>query len=70
MIVRWQVDDGYAGASRPQYTDIDDSELEECESEEERLELVRDYVQQDFEDLGWYLLGYQDVPEEFQGEFL
>ena len=30
MKVRWQVDDGYSGKSRPQETLIDDEELNEC----------------------------------------
>jgi hypothetical protein len=47
--VEWTVDDGYAGGSRPQYTDIDDDDLDECETDEEREEFINDCIQQDFE---------------------
>ncbi len=58
MIVRWEVDDGYAGKSRPQYTEIDDSELAECETQEERQQLIEDYVREDFETrITWYIKG-------------
>ena len=49
MKVCWEVDDGYVGKSRPQYTEIDDREIAECETVEEAIELVYDYVQHDFE---------------------
>jgi len=48
MKVTWQVEDGYCGGSRPQYTEIPDDELEECETEEERNELIAQYIQEDF----------------------
>ena len=49
MRVRWEVDDGYAGKSRPHYVEVDDEELAECVTEEEREALIEDYVQNDFE---------------------
>ena len=58
MRVRWQVDDGYAGESRPQYTEINDEELEDCWDDEERQALIDQYVQEDFEQrISWHILG-------------
>ena len=54
MKIRWEVDDGYVGKSRPQYTEIDDEELAECSDDEERQQLIDEYVQQDFENkISW-----------------
>lgn len=58
MIVRWEVDDGYCGKSRPHKTEIDDDDLEMCETEEEREQLISDIIQQDFEQIiSWYETG-------------
>lgn len=46
--INWQVDDGYVGKCRPQKTKIDDNELLECESKEEVIKLIYDFVQEDF----------------------
>lgn len=55
MRITWQVDDGYAGGGRPQHTDINDSDLAECETEEEKELLIREVVQEDFEQhITWY----------------
>ena len=57
MKVKWQVDDGYVSGSRPQTTKIDDDELAECETEEERKELINDYIQNDFEQrISWSII--------------
>jgi len=61
MKVIWQVDDGYAGGSAPQYTIVDDDELAECETEEGRQEVIREYVQSDFEcTITWYITGTEE----------
>jgi len=49
VIVTWEVDDGYVGKSRPQHTEVPDDELAECETDEEREDLINDYIQSDFE---------------------
>lgn len=57
MEVAWQVDDGYAGGSRPQHTTIDDEDLAACETDEEREQLINDSIQEDFEQrISWYKL--------------
>jgi len=48
MKFSWEIDDGYVGQRAPQYTEIDDDDLAECETDEERWELISDIVQEDF----------------------
>lgn len=53
--VEWQVDDGYAGGSRPQRSYIPRSEWDAASTEEERDELVDAYVEDDFsERISWF----------------
>ena len=59
IIVTWQVDDGYAGGSRPQHTEIPDEDLDDCESEEEKQKIIDEYVQSDFEQMGWYIVNVE-----------
>lgn len=49
MRVKWEVEDGYAGKSRPHYIDVPDDELEECETDQEREKLIDEYVQEEFD---------------------
>ena len=57
MRVTWQIDDGYAGPSRPQHVEVDDEELAECETDEERERLIEDTVQEDFnQKVSWYIV--------------
>jgi len=51
MNVKWQIADGYAGSSRPQYTEIDDYSIQECESDEELERLIEECIQDDFEQI-------------------
>jgi hypothetical protein len=49
MKVTWEVEDGYCGKHRPQYIEVPDDELEECETEEDREDLINSYVQDAFD---------------------
>ena len=61
MRIRWQVEDGYAGGGRPHWTRVPDGELAECETDKERERLIRESVQQDFENtVSWYELGREE----------
>ncbi len=62
MEINWEIEDGYAGGSRSQTTTIPDDELEMCETDEERRELVYEYIQDDFEQtVRWvFRKGYDD----------
>ncbi|HEC65113.1 MAG TPA: hypothetical protein ENI23_07465 [bacterium] len=62
MEINWEIEDGYAGGSRPQTITIPDDELEMCETDEERRELVYEYIQDDFEQtVRWvFRKGYDD----------
>jgi hypothetical protein len=54
MIIVWEVDDGYAGPSRPQETHISDIDLEGL-SEEDREAIIADIVDEDFaQRITWY----------------
>lgn len=56
MRVTWEVEDGYAGKNRPQFTDIPNEDLEDLD-EDERKQLIDDYVRQDFEsNIYWYIV--------------
>jgi len=48
MTIRWEIDDGYAGKSRPHYLELDDEDLEDF-TDEERTAYIERSVQQDFE---------------------
>jgi len=59
--VTWEVSDGYMGKSRPQYTDIDDCDLADCETEEEREMLIDDYIQSDFDQkISFYVVSLEE----------
>jgi len=58
VIINWEVDDGYAGASRPQSTEIDDDDLADCETDKEREILIATTIQEDFgQSVSWYETG-------------
>lgn len=58
MQFEWEVDDGYAGKSRPQKTEVPDDEIMECESLDEAIVLVHDSVQEDFNQrVSWHYMG-------------
>lgn len=62
MEINWEVEDGYAGGSRPHSSTIPDDALEMCDTDEERRELVHEYIQGDFEQtIRWvFRKGYDD----------
>jgi len=49
MKIKWEIDDGYVGKSRPHFCTIPDEEFEGCESERERNEIIDSWVQTEFE---------------------
>lgn len=49
MIITWEVEDGYVGKSRPQHTEIDDDELAELETEEEKQAYIEGCIQDAFD---------------------
>lgn len=49
MRVTWEVDDGYCGKSRPHFTNVDNDELAEHKTTEERNEFIEECVQDDFD---------------------
>jgi len=62
MEIRWQAYDGYAGGSRPQYTKVDDGDIEDCETVEEAMELIMELVQNDFnQKVRWSIKNEEDA---------
>lgn len=60
MKVRWEVDDGYVGKDRPQYTEIDDEELKDYPEGEERDNFIEENVRDDFEQrITFSIMGYE-----------
>lgn len=57
MIVKWKVYDGKFGETLHE-TDVPDESLAMCESEDERDEVIREYVQMDFKDnVQYFIIG-------------
>ena len=55
MKITWTIDDGYLNKSRDHTFIIDDQELEDCETEEEKEEYIQECIQEQFEDkVFWY----------------
>jgi hypothetical protein len=49
MKVTWEVQDGYAGKGSPQSTNVPDDEITECLTVEEAMDVIHDYIREDFE---------------------
>lgn len=49
MKIRYDLDDGYAGPSRPHFVEVSDEDLAECETEEEKAAMVDEAIQEDFQ---------------------
>ena len=67
MKITYEVDDGYAGKSRPQHVTIDDDELREWAGEDKKvaLEFISDCAQDDFEmNITWNFSNYDRMMEE------
>lgn len=54
MKITWEVEDGYIGKKRSQYTDIDDEELAEYDTDEEKEKFIEECIQEDFnQNISW-----------------
>jgi hypothetical protein len=57
MIIKWEIEDGYAGGSRPHTTEIPDNILAECDTEFDKEMLIEGYVQADFDHrISWHII--------------
>lgn len=55
MKVKWYVEDRYYDKSRAHVTQIDDGDLAECGTDEEKQELINQRIQNDFEkQVNWF----------------
>jgi hypothetical protein len=48
MKVKWELDDGYLGASRPHWVEIPEDEFRDCTTKKEVNEVIEEFVQDDF----------------------
>lgn len=49
MKIIYYVEDGYISGSRPQHLNISDSDLADCETEEEKVKYIENEIQAHFE---------------------
>ena len=68
MIISWEIDDGYAGQSRPQSVDVPDEDIIECgRTLEDAITLISEYVQDDFEyKITWCFKSYDRMVKEIE----
>lgn len=53
MQITYYIEDGYVG-NRPKYVTVPDSELEECETEEQKITLIEQLIEEHFnENVTW-----------------
>ena len=62
--VVWEVEDGYAGKSRPQEFEISKTDIEWCDSLEEVEAVALDMTREDFEHkISWALSNHEAIME-------
>lgn len=60
--IRWEVDDGYAGGSAPQHLQVPVSEILECDSVDDAMEIVEVMVQDDFANkVSWHYINPDEL---------
>lgn len=65
MKVTWEVDDGYVGPSRPQHTEIDECDIEDCGDTDEAMRMIEDMIQEDYDqNINWYLKNSERIKEK------
>lgn len=68
MRITWEVEDGYAGKSRPQHSEIDLQQMAtECETWEDASRWIDEEIDADFESrITWCHTYYEDVKAEWE----
>ena len=62
MTITWEIEDGYAGKSRPHTLEIDDEELQDYDTPKEKKEFIEECVKQAFaEEISWYISDWGDL---------
>lgn len=68
MKVRWQVDDGYVGGSRPHYLEVPLDEFQHCTTEQEVRDVLDEIVRDDFDQrIGFVINNEAEVVEAWKG---
>ncbi len=45
----YEIEDGYIGGKRPHYVEVDDYDLENCETEKEKEDVIESAIQDHFD---------------------
>ena len=62
MEIPWEVDDGYGGGGRPQHTEIDKHDIENCETLKDVMQLICDAIQEDYDEtVSWFIKHQEDI---------
>lgn len=67
MRVKWEIADGYAGGSRPQYSDIPEDELRDLESVEEMIQFIDEYLYEDMSNRFYPAWDDEDYRSDLEG---
>jgi hypothetical protein len=64
--IQWEVNDGYCGGARPQYTKFDsedwmDDDEWKSMTEEQKEDAMEEAVQNDFEQLGFSIINKKEI---------
>lgn len=64
--VTWEVEDGYAGKSRPQKTRVYLDDIQDSETAEDMIHALRYLIQEDFnEKIDWYTIkSLEEIAQE------
>lgn len=64
ITVRWEVEDGYVGKSRPQQFDLDLEDFNGCESQSDYELALEEAVQSEFDNrISWCADNYNEIIE-------
>lgn len=67
MKIIWEVDDGYVGGSRPQTTEIDEWDIENCDDIDEAMQMIDDEIKADYnQKISWYMNNRERIQEKVQ----
>jgi len=69
MKIRWNVEDGYITGPRPNFSEIDDEELEYCNDIDDAMNMIMDWIDEDFRDSISWSFDYEKVKKEVEEKF-
>jgi hypothetical protein len=68
VTVRWQVDDGYVGGTRPQRTQVDTEDFQHCKTEEDVRNVLDEIIEEEMRTrIGFSVSNEDEVLEAWRG---